>query len=94
MYIGGNNGIRFFLVESTSLAQLYERLSRQLILITILEGEDKLIGELRNCPSVRAWEKLADGQRYKLEFTGNQKDSALLLKKFDYSRSCDRRFPL
>lgn len=69
-----------FLVESTSLAQLYQRLSRQLILITILEGEEKLISELKNCPSVKAWEKLPDGQRYKLEFTGNQEDSALLLK--------------
>ncbi|RMD67385.1 MAG: ABC transporter ATP-binding protein [Cyanobacteria bacterium J149] len=69
-----------FLVESTSLAQLYQRLSRQLILITILEGEDKLIWELKNCPTVKAWEKLADGQRYKLEFTGHQEDSASLLK--------------
>lgn len=69
-----------FLVESTSLDQLYEHLSRQLILITILEGEDKLISELKNCPTVKSYEKLADGQRYKLEFTGNLEDSALLLK--------------
>lgn len=68
------------LVESTSLENLYQRLSRQQILINVLGEEDKLITELNHSPTVKNWEKLATGQ-IKVEFTGNPQESADLLKK-------------
>jgi ABC-2 type transport system ATP-binding protein len=68
------------LVESTSLQNLYTRLSRQEIIIKILGEWDKLEIELRNCYTVKAWEKLSDGETIKVEFTGNNHDSANLLK--------------
>lgn len=70
-----------FLVESTSLQELYRRLSRQLIMIKVLEGEEILLRELKNCDCVKAWEKQGDEEgRYKVEFTGETEDSANLLK--------------
>lgn len=68
------------LVENTSLQNLYTRLSRQQIIIKILGEWDKLEVELRNCDTVKAWEKLSDGETIKVEFTGNNHDSANLLK--------------
>jgi ABC-2 type transport system ATP-binding protein len=68
------------LVENTSLQNLYSRLSRQQIIIKILGEWDKLEVELRNCDTVKAWEKLPDGETIKVEFTGNNNDSANLLK--------------
>lgn len=68
------------LVENTSLQNLYTRLSRQQIIIKILGEWHKLEVELRNCDTVKAWEKLSDGETIKVEFTGNNHDSANLLK--------------
>ncbi|BAQ61609.1 methionine ABC transporter ATP-binding protein [Geminocystis sp. NIES-3708] len=68
------------LVENTSLQNLYSRLSRQQIIIKILGEWDKLQVELRNCETVKAWEKLPDAQTIKVEFVGNDNDSAMLLK--------------
>ena len=69
-----------FLVESTSLSELYDRLSRQEIIIRILGNKDKLERELECCSIVKAWENLGDGQEFKIEFDGNQEDSANLLQ--------------
>lgn len=69
-----------YLVENTSLQNLYSRLSRQQIIIKILGKWDELQVELRNCHTVKSWEKLPDGETIKVEFTGNDNDSAHLLK--------------
>jgi ABC-2 type transport system ATP-binding protein len=68
------------LVENTSLQNLYSRLSRQQIIIKILGEWHKLEVELRNCDTVKAWEKLSDGETIKVEFIGNNHDSANLLR--------------
>ena len=68
-----------FLVESTSLSQLYDRLSRQQIMIRILGEKDKLEQELKNDTIVRSWEILDNGQKFKVEFDGQLEDSANLL---------------
>ncbi|MGI0482628.1 ABC transporter ATP-binding protein [Geminocystis sp. CENA526] len=67
------------LVESTTLKDLYSRLSRQQIIISSLGEGDKLEGELKNCHSVKAWEKLPHGE-IKVEFAGDSQDRANLLK--------------
>ncbi|OKH17001.1 phosphatase [[Limnothrix rosea] IAM M-220] len=79
-----------YLVESTSLGDLYQRLSRQHLVISTLESLDALESELKNNALVRNWEratpsKLGDrqgsgGHRLKVEFDGTPEDSTQLLK--------------
>lgn len=68
-----------YLVESTSLSQLYQRLSRQQIFLTTLGELEKLKAELNNHPLVSAWEVLPN-QQVRVDFTGNQEDCAILLR--------------
>jgi ABC-2 type transport system ATP-binding protein len=67
------------LVESTTLQDLYSRLSHPQIMISILEGYNKLETELKNWHTVKAWEKLPHGE-IRVEFAGDTQDSANLLK--------------
>ncbi len=78
-----------YLVESTSLNDLYKRLSRQHLVISTLESSDALESELKNNPLVRNWERATkaelgdrpgDGHRLKVEFDGTPEESTQLLK--------------
>lgn len=68
-----------YLVESASLEQLYQRLSRQQIFLSTLGELDALKTQLKNYPLVEDWEVLP-GQRMCVYFAGNQEDCALLLR--------------
>lgn len=68
-----------FLVESAPLKELYERLSRQQIILATLDKQDALISELKSDPQVSAWETLPD-QRLRVNFSGNTEDCARLLR--------------
>ena len=68
------------LVESTSLESLYQNLSRQEIIISSLGNLDDVITELKQAPSVMAWEKLESSQSLRLEFSGDTAASAELLR--------------
>lgn len=68
-----------YLVESASLEQLYQRLSRQQIFLSALGELDALKTQLKNHPLVEDWEVLP-GQRMCVYFAGNQEDCALLLR--------------
>ncbi|MGQ9871599.1 ABC transporter ATP-binding protein [Leptodesmis sp.] len=69
-----------YLVESASLQALYQRLSRQHILLTTLGNVDPLMAELRQHPQVEQIELLPGTQRLKAYFSGDQKASADLLR--------------
>jgi ABC-2 type transport system ATP-binding protein len=69
-----------FLVESTSLKELYARLARQQILIATLGSLDALQAELRNCPQVQDWETVPEKHGYRVSFSGTPEDSAELLR--------------
>jgi ABC-2 type transport system ATP-binding protein len=69
-----------FLVESTTLSQLYQRLARQQIFLTTLGEMNRLTAELNNHALVAGWEVLPGGQRVQVDFTGNQADCADLLR--------------
>jgi ABC-2 type transport system ATP-binding protein len=69
-----------FLVESTSLKQLYQRLSRQQILLSTLGNLEPLLSELKNHSLVEEWEILPDKQGVRIYFSGSQEDSANLLR--------------
>lgn len=69
-----------YLVESTSLQQLYQRLSRQQIFISTLGELDALKTQLNNHPLVEDWEILSGQERVSVYFSGTQEDCALLLR--------------
>ncbi|MBD2577725.1 ABC transporter ATP-binding protein [Oscillatoria sp. FACHB-1406] len=69
-----------FLVESTSLKELYARLARQQILISTLGSMEALQSELKNCPFVQDWETVPEKHGYRVNFSGTTEDSAELLR--------------
>lgn len=80
-----------YLVESTTLADLYQRLSRQHLVIGTLQNLAALESELQHHPLVRAWEPMKPMKgdrpdlpvthRLKLEFDGSPAESTQLLKQ-------------
>lgn len=69
-----------YLVESTDLHHLYQRLSRQQILLTTLGSVTELQAELRTCPQVEDIEILPDGHRIRAIFSGEPSAAADLLR--------------
>ena len=69
-----------FLVESASLKTLFQRLSRQEILISTLGNLDGLQAELKNCPHVEAIDPLKDQMGVRVHFSGAEADTAELLR--------------
>lgn len=70
-----------FLVESASLKTLYNRLSRQQIVISTLGHLDTLRSELKNCPLVEGMEVLpGENHTIQVHFSGSTEDSAQLLR--------------
>ncbi|MEM8778941.1 MAG: ABC transporter ATP-binding protein [Cyanobacteria bacterium P01_G01_bin.49] len=69
-----------FLVESTSLKELYQRLSHQQILIKTLGDLDTLTRELKGCSQVEEWEVITHQNSLQVNFSGGDEDSAELLQ--------------
>ena len=69
-----------YLVESTTLKELYQRLARQQIFLSTLGEIDTLTAELNNHPLVVGWEALPDQKRVRVEFSGSESDCAVLLR--------------
>lgn len=69
-----------YLVESTSLQNLYSRLSRQQIILATLGNLDALRSELRQHPDVENIEMLPGSQRLRVEFSGNAEAGVTLLR--------------
>jgi ABC-2 type transport system ATP-binding protein len=70
-----------FLVENTSLKNLYRRLSRQQIVLST-QGEMKALeAELKNHPApVDSWEVIPGTNQLRVYFSGGPEQSALLLR--------------
>ncbi len=70
-----------FLVENTSLKNLYQRLSRQQILLSTLGSLEALEAELKNHSSlVEGWEVLPGNNQVRVYFLGSPEQSAVLLR--------------
>jgi len=69
-----------FLVESASLQQLYQRLSRQQIVLSTLGKIDAVISELKNHPCVEEWTVNPEKNSLRVNFSGNQEACAELLR--------------
>lgn len=68
-----------YLVESTSLPELYQRLSQQAIMLSFL-GELKLVEKiLQSFSTIEAWEIIPGKNRIKIHFQGEEKERAELL---------------
>lgn len=68
-----------YLVESTSLQELYQRLSRQYIEISTLGKIDELLAQLKNNPFVTEW-SAPTKNKVRVNFSGNQDECAFLLR--------------
>ncbi|GBF80624.1 ABC transporter ATP-binding protein [Aphanothece sacrum] len=69
-----------FLVESTSLQDLYQRLSQQQIIIKTLGDLETLQQELKHNSYVEEWQFISEENSLKVNFSGNDQESAELLK--------------
>ncbi len=68
------------LVESTSLKQLYQRLSKQQILLSTLGSVADLEAQLINYQGVETWEVIPGSNSVRVNFSGNTQESAQLLR--------------
>jgi ABC-2 type transport system ATP-binding protein len=69
-----------YLVESCSLKELYQRLSTQQILISVMGGLSDLIAKIKYFPLVEGWEVLPEAQQVRVEFSGTSGDAAIFLR--------------
>jgi ABC-2 type transport system ATP-binding protein len=69
-----------YLVESTSLPELYQRLSQQHIILSTLGDLESLQGELKHHPLVKEWQILPGTKSIKVNFTGGETELAELLR--------------
>ncbi len=69
-----------FLVESASLPELYQRLSRQQIILGTLGKMEILQQALRQNSFVETWEMIPESGLLKVNFTGEKQDCADLLR--------------
>lgn len=71
-----------YLVESAPLQELYKRLSRQQIFMSVLGNNlEALISELKNFPWVGNWEIVQETQQVCVNFSGSPEDAANLLRE-------------
>lgn len=69
-----------FLVESAPLRELYQRLSRQQIILRTLGKMETLQQELRKNSLVEEWEMIPETNSLRVNFTGAESDCAELLR--------------
>lgn len=69
-----------YLVESTTLDELYQRFSRQQIFLSTLGEIQTLTAQLSHHPLVIDWEVLPEQKRVRVEFSGTESDCAILLR--------------
>jgi ABC-2 type transport system ATP-binding protein len=81
-----------FLVESTALSTLYDRLSRPQILLSVLGDLDPLLQLLKRHPQVEDWEILPQTQQVRICFSGSPEDEVELLRSIIYQGIALRQF--
>lgn len=69
-----------YLVEHTSLQQLYQQLSQQQILMSTLGELQPLEQALGQCPHIESWQADPDKKQVKVHFNGDQAEAAALLR--------------
>ena len=71
-----------YLVESAPLQELYKRLSRQQIFMSVLGNKlEALTSALKNFPWVENWAIIPETQQVCVDFSGSREDAANLLRE-------------
>lgn len=71
-----------YLVESAPLQELYKRLSRQQIFMSVLGNKlEALTSALKNFPWVENWAIISETQQVCVDFSGSPEDAANLLRE-------------
>ncbi|MEG4505470.1 ABC transporter ATP-binding protein [Microcoleus sp. F6_B4] len=71
-----------YLVESAPLQELYKRLSRQQIFMSVVGNKlEALTSALKNFPWVENWAIIAETQQVCVDFSGSAEDAANLLRE-------------
>ncbi|MEG4942860.1 ABC transporter ATP-binding protein [Microcoleus sp. F4-D5] len=71
-----------YLVESAPLQELYKRLSRQQIFMSVLGNKlEALTSALKNFPWVENWAIISETQQVCVDFSGSAEDAANLLRE-------------
>ncbi|MEG5162865.1 ABC transporter ATP-binding protein [Microcoleus sp. AT3-A2] len=71
-----------YLVESAPLQELYKRLSRQQIFMSVVGNKlEALTSELKNFPWVENWAIIRETQQVCVDFSGSPEDAANLLRE-------------
>lgn len=71
-----------YLVESAPLQELYKRLSRQQIFMSVLGNKlEALTSELKNFPWVENWAIIPETQQVCVDFSGSPEEAANLLRE-------------
>jgi ABC-2 type transport system ATP-binding protein len=71
-----------YLVESAPLQELYKRLSRQQIFMSVLGNKlEALTSALKNFPWVENWAIIRETQQVCVDFSGSPEDAANLLRE-------------
>ena len=71
-----------YLVESAPLQELYKRLSRQQIFMSVVGNKlEALTSELKNFPWVENWAIIPETQQVCVDFSGSPEDAANLLRE-------------
>jgi ABC-2 type transport system ATP-binding protein len=70
-----------YLVESAPLQELYKRLSRQQIFMSVLGNLEALTSALKNFPWVENWAIIPETQQVCVDFSGSREDAANLLRE-------------
>lgn len=69
-----------YLVESTSLQQLYQRLGRQQLILSTLGDLEALLSELRDQPLITSFEVIPGTQQVRALFDGDANDLVTVLR--------------
>lgn len=69
-----------YLVEKTTLQQLYQELSQQQILMATLGDLQPLERRLEQCPHIESWQVEPGSNQIKAQFQGDQHEAASLLR--------------
>lgn len=69
-----------YLVESTSLTELYQRYAQEEVIITTVDRVEELAQVLPGLPGVETYEVIPATQQIKVEFSGSEADKSEMLR--------------
>ncbi|QDZ39470.1 ABC transporter ATP-binding protein [Euhalothece natronophila Z-M001] len=69
-----------YLVESTSLQQLYQRFPEEELVISVLDNLEQLANKINDFKEVESYQIIAEENKIKVQFTGSEQEKSDLLR--------------